>query len=148
MTASTAVQPIVTALRGLITVPSGMTMDATGSAPPRYAPDTIYVWPRTQTLDELETTGDGGGTSQAWFRIRIAWARAGQGEAMGQTRLAAVSSQLDTGVQTIVDMVRANRTSADPAWRALRVDEVTYDAVVTFDVRAAWIDISGWRFVT
>lgn len=148
MTASTAVQPIVTAIRGLITVPTGMTLDTSGAAPPRYAPETIYVWPLRQTLDELETTGDGGGTSQAWFRIRVAWARAGRGEAMAQTRLAAISAELDAGVQEVVDKVRANRTSADPAWRALHVDEVTYDAVVTFDVRAAWIDISGWRFVT
>lgn len=142
MTYSTSLLPIVDALAALITVPDSMSTDATGAAPPKYAPDVFYLWPRSQTP---RPEGDGS-TDWTTFRLRAAWSRAGQGEAMGQTRLRAISEQLDAGVKAIVDAVRANRTN-EGLWRSLEVEDVTYDAVVTFDVRAAWVDITGWRLV-
>lgn len=142
MTYASSLLPIVDAIRGLITLPTAMEADTSGAAPVKYAPERLYIWPRTQ---QFIPEGDGS-LDLGRFRIRVAWSRAGQGEGMGQVRLPAISTQLDEGVQTVVDMVRANRTSA--TWESLVVDEVRYDAIVTFDVRAAWIDLSGYRLIT
>ena len=141
MTYATPILPIVDAVRGLITLPSDMTADTSGAAPPKYEPDTLYCWPQTQT-----TQPEGTATDWTTFRVRVAWAVAGQGEGMAQTRLRAISDDLDDAVETIVDAVRANRTY-EGLWRSLEVTEVTYDAVVTFDVRAIWVDITGWRLI-
>lgn len=141
MTYATSVLPIVDALGALITLPSAMTLDTSGSKPPKYEPEKLYLWPQRQTLVE-----EGTATDWTTFYIRAAWSRAGQGEGMGQTRLRAISDQLDAGVQTVVDTVRANRTN-EGLWRNLHVTDVTYDAIVTFDVRAAHIDIEGWRLI-
>jgi len=141
MTFSNSLLPIVDAVGALITLPSTMTLDTSGAAPPTYAPGILYLWPRSQ---QPRPEGDGS-VDMTTFRIRAAWSVAGQGEGMGQTRLRSISDALDEGVRVISQAVRGNRTSA--LWRSLEVEEITYDAVVTFDCRAAWVDITGWRFV-
>jgi len=141
MTYAVAVLPIVDALRGLFTLPSDMTADTSGAAPAKYEPNTLYVWARNQSVVEEALS-----TDRPEVRLRVAWARAGGGEAMGMTRLRTVSEELDDGVDEVASKVRANRTS-EGLWRNLHVTEISHDAVITFDVRAAFIDIEAWRFV-
>jgi len=141
MTYAVAALPILDAIRGLITLPSDMTADDSGAMPPKYAPNTMYIWARTQNVVEEALS-----TDRPELRVRVAWSRAGQGEAMGETRLRDITEELDTGIETVATAVRSHRTY-EGLWRNLHVTEITHDAVVTFDVRAAWIDIECWRFV-
>jgi len=141
MTFAVAALPILDTIRGLITLPADMTADDSGANPPRYEPNKLYIWARTQTVIEEALS-----TDRPELRLRVAWSRAGQGEGMAQTRLRAITQELDAGIEAVATAVRANRTYAD-LWRNLHVTDITHDAIVTFDVRAVWIDIECWRFV-
>ncbi len=133
--------PVVDEIAALFTLPTDWSLDATAARPAKYAPDTVYVFPRTQPY-----TGEGDGQLDLGrFRIRVAWSSAGGGEAVAWERLRAISVILDDGIEEVIDKVRANRTST--TYQGLEVELVTYDAVVTFDVRAAWVDLAGWRII-
>ena len=141
MTFTASLLPIVDELLALISVPSGITKDGSGSAPVVHAPDTLYGWPVRQTP---RAEGDGS-LDDSRFTLRLAWAVSGKLEEDGQVRLRAVSDLIDAGVQAVLDAVRVHRQGG--TWEWLQVDAVTYDAIVTFDVRAAWIDLSGYRLI-
>ncbi len=143
MTATSNVLSIVDAIAALITPPSGITLDASGSRPVIWLPDRIYVYPNRQIP---KPEGDGS-LDVTFFYVRLAWTVNGLAEeSAGQTRLREVSLSLDAAAAYCIDQVRANRRNTG-LWEALQVDAVTYDGVVTLDVRGIFVDISGYRMV-
>jgi hypothetical protein len=142
MSFSEAILPIVDAIAALPPLPAGFTLDGAGALPQEYRPNTLYAAPLTQQGQTVDT-GQG---DQALFRVRLAYCVDGAGEDGGKRRLRAVSDAQDAGVVLIADAVRANRARAD-LWEWLQVDNVQYDAIAQHDCRAAWIDLSGWRYI-
>ena len=142
MTLDISLLPVIDEFVALVTLPDPMRLDATGARPPIWIPDRLYAYPLRQ-----RPQGWGpGGITEMGFTFRLAWCRAGQGEESGQLRLRAVSDQLDEGVKTLVDVARANQSGS--TWEHLQVETIQYDAIVTFDSRAVFVDCTGYRLVS
>jgi hypothetical protein len=141
MTISWALLPIIDGFMGALTAP-GMTKDATGSIPSRYAGNTVYAGPLNQTAVGAGT----GELDEVTFRFRVVWSIAAVGEDGGLVRRRPVSDAVDAGVDLVATTVVANRSMAD-LWEQLRVDSVTHDAFGQFDCRGVYIDLTGWRIV-
>jgi hypothetical protein len=138
MTYTAAADPLVDTLLAAITPPAGWTKVATKAPPPKYEPNKVYCWALRQQPHNVNT----GDAVELWFYLRLAWS-VGTDEEKGQIRLTPTSDTIDNGLATVQTAVVANRTS--PVWEWIQVDTTDPQAIITFDERAGWVDLSGYR---
>jgi|SRR5215831_9238209 len=140
MTFTAAADPLIDTLLATITPPSGWAKVATKAPPAKYEPNKVYCWALRQTPINVNT----GDVVELAFFLRLAWS-VGTDEEQGQVRLTATSDAIDNGLATVLTAVAANRTSA--VWEWIQVDNTDPQAIVTFQERAGWADLSGYRLV-
>lgn len=134
MTAIAAIDALVTVLP----LPDGVTIDDSVTAPAKTLPGRLYAWPRLLVPQKLEEANLR--WPEADLQVRVLLALNAKGEPRVQKKERGVSVALDAWVDEVHSAMRVHRRH--PLWWDAYIDNVSYDAVRTFDVRAVGLDIT------
>jgi hypothetical protein len=128
---------VVDAVRALLPLPTGFTVDDAATEPTLPKPRRLYVWPRRLAPQRVEEAN--GRFDEAGVRLRVLYTVGAKGEPRVQRSDRAVTQALDAIVPDVVAAVAANRRG--DLWWDLYIESVVPDAVRTADVRGLGFDL-------
>jgi hypothetical protein len=129
--------PVVDAVRAILPLPDGFTVDEGATEPTLPKPRRLYVWPRRLAPQRVEEAN--GRFDEAGVRLRVLYTVGAKGEPRVQRNDRAVSAALDAIVPDVVAAIAANRRAA--LWWDLYIESVVSDAVRTVEVRGLGVDL-------
>lgn len=133
----TTIIGVLDAFRDLMPVPTNTIVDESASDPLKVLPARLYCWPRRLLPQKLEEANLRWGEADLRLGLLYTVAAKGEGRSLAMSR--DVSEQLDQIVTDVHDAVKANRRH--PFWWDVYIDNVAFDAIRSYDVRGARLDI-------
>jgi hypothetical protein len=127
--------PFTDALLDLIPPIEGVDQDHSGAPPRDWVPNRLFAWARPNATQAPEIDN----RAEMVLRARIVLTVDSEGEEHAEQPERSVSERLDTGIETIVGALTANRVHE--LWHQLQIEELHYNAVRTFEVRAHAVDV-------
>lgn len=112
--------------------------DDAHARPSTYAPERLYVWPRRETFDAVDT----GQSDQENVELRVAWLAASS-EVQSGLREREVTDRIADRAEALAATVRDNRAGRTFEW--IRVVAIDYE-FATLTGRGFLMDLSGYQY--